>query len=371
MRKLLGVAFLGASLLGAACGPEIDLAERSAYTNGSNTITILAYDATTGVPLNDATVKFMAGVYELPVVKNGNANVVAQVPRGEHLATVEAPGYLPFVGQADAQDCDGPTNNGYEQCFYTYQAALYPATGVTENVVVKVFEQESGAPVTAGQVLARLDSTNDPASTQFPNPLPGNFTLRPNTVVGTLGADGTATFPKEQLILGASYDVVVYGARSATGAPLEPSFSGTSFAAGASLPVLTVYLQAPGDEPVALSTNTETAGGIDPTLIVKFPYAVEVCSQTASHDFQLVDTTNTAVKNMANPVTVALSTDGQQLTLTPNFTSVNLSSGTVSAQLTGVQVKVRGSSACVNLASVKVRDGVTVDTRITLAGGLL
>ncbi len=383
MKNALSVASL-ATLLGAAsCGPSINLEERPLFSNGSNTLTFLAFDAFTGAGIEDATLKITVGTYELAVTKkSGNAYIVAQVPFGTHLATFEAPGYVGFLGQPSA-DCSSTLTNPASQCFKTYQVALYPVKGVDSDVVVKTFEAESGAPVAGGTVVATLTAASNLIGTGFSNPLSGSLTLRPTTIVANIGEGGTATLPKDRLVLGGTYSIDVFGAKTAANLYLTPT-DNLSIVAGRSFPQLTVFMGPPSQAPVALSANNEKVVVI-PNLVVKFPYPVEVCSEATAHGWSVNPGTGLdgnadgvkATPATTSPVTVALTPDNGQITLTANFATTmsgastfQTADGLMEANFFGVRVKVKGSSSCTSLGSIRIRDGNFISTIVRMAAAV-
>jgi hypothetical protein len=382
MKNALSVASL-ATLLGAACGPSINLNERPLFSNGSNTLTFLAFDAFTGAGIEDATLKITVGTYELQVTKKtGNAYIISQVPFGTHLASFEAPGYVGFLGQPSG-DCNSTLTNPASQCFKTYQVALYPVKGVDSDVVVKSYEAETGIPVAGGTVVATLTGASNLIGTGFNNPLPGSLTLRPTTIIAAIGEGGFATLAKERLVLGGTYSIDIFGAKTAANAYLTPT-DNLSIVAGRSFPQLNVFLGPPAQSPVALSANNEKVV-VAPNLIVKFPFPVEICSEATAHGWSVQPGTGLdgnadgvkATPATTSPVTAALSGDGGQLTLTANFATTmsgastfQTADGLLEVSFFGVRLKVKGSSSCVGLGSVRVRDNNFVSTVVRMAAAV-
>ncbi len=381
MKSLLScLACLSLSLV-VGCGPAIQPSERPLFSNGSNTLTFLVYDAFTGAPVESATITLTAGTYELAVSKHtGNAYVVPQVPYGTHLATVEAAGYVGFLGQPSG-DCNNTLGGPSSQCFKTYQVALYPQKGVESDVQVKAYEQENGAAVSAGTVVATLTSASNLIGTSFSNPLPGALTLRPSTIIASIAAGGVATLPKDKMVLGGTYSVDIFGAKSASNVYLTPSENQT-FTAGKSYAQLTLFLGPPAQTPVALSSNNEKVS-VQPNLTVSFPFPVEICSDPTTHTWTVWNggadgngDTIKATPATMNPVSAVVGEDGK-LTVTANFattpggaTTFQPADGLLEVRFNNLQLRVRGSSTCTNLTSIRIRDGAAVSPIVRMAAAL-
>ncbi len=368
-------AVIGLSSLGTACGPDIELGDRPLFANGVNTVTYVSYDAITGAPIENATLKVDVGAHVLDAKTNGNSHVVGQLPYGTFPTAVSAPGYLSFAGQTQT-DCNGNLTSPTSQCFKTYQVALFPEGAVNEDVQVKVFDSTEGAPVTSGRVIATLTNAPTHVGTNFSNLLPGSFNTRPSTVVMSLGADGSAVLPKGSLVLGGTYSVDVFGGRNAKGAFLRPT-ENKMITVGVDLPQMVLFMGTPAVDPIALSANNEKPAVLD-ALVIKFPYPVEVCSDESSHGWYMVDYQGDlngngvmATPDASRPVTVT-TTDGA-LTVRANFAIVagvstfQPTDGRLVVMFSGISVKVQGASNCVPLTSVGLRSSSSLSTRLQMA----
>ncbi|MGQ0506672.1 MAG: hypothetical protein ACT4TC_15275 [Myxococcaceae bacterium] len=378
MTKLWRAATVAVALMLAGCGPTIDPNERPQFTRGSNTITFLVYDAVTGAGVENATVTFTVGTYDLPVSKHsGNAYIVAQVPQGTHLATFAADGYVAALGQPQGTS-NTTLSDPSSQTFITYQVVLYPIGGVNDDLVVKAFESDKGAPVASGRVVATLTTATSPVGITFPNPLPVTLTVKPSTVIAEIGEGGSATLAKDKMVLGGNYSIDLFGARNAAGAYLSP-VEDRPFVAGKDFPQLTIFMGPPTQTPVALNANNETVA-VYPNLQVNFPYPIELCSLTTAHTW--VKTAGidgnadgtTAAPAAMSPVTAAVSADGGRLTLTANFgtgtAQFQPADGLLEVRFDNIQVRVKGSATCTNLNVVKLRGGSNVSTGLRMAAAL-
>jgi len=377
MKKLYSLAL---AVLAVSCGPQIDLTERPLFRDGVNTVTFMLYNALTGEPINiasvatpTATVTMTMGSYSLPATPQEGTNilVVSQVPGGTHLTTVKADGFVDFQGQAsspcsyDIRNYTGPEG----ACFRTYQVALFPNGSVSQAVTVRAYESATGRAVASGTAVATL--TNAGALVGFTNPLPGTLTSRPNTIVRQLDANGSATFEAANLVLGGTYSVDVFNASNADGDVLTPEENET-FVAGESFNQLTLFMGPPSEWPVALSTSYENNTHSTPqtSFWVEFPYLVEVCSDRDDHfwgtqfGYGNADADANFVAAAPDPVGVGIGTTGNitRLTLTPAMSvPADPDDGHLDITIYNVAVRVVGSSTCVDLFSVDIRNGSGVN----------
>lgn len=378
MRKSWVRSLCAVALWASGCAPDVDLNHRPLFTNGTNTLTFLMYDAFTGAPITTATLVMNVGTYELkPAKVKDNAYIFSQVPLGTQLVSIHADGYLDFTGQPTA-DCGGQLSNPASQCFKTYEGVLYPTQAVSQDFAVKTFNSLDGSPVTHGTVVATLTGTSSLIPTSFPNPLPGTLTLRPTSVVVAIGEGGVATLPKAQLVLGASYSVDVFGAQDAEGRYLVPA-QNQLIVPGQSFSQLTLFVGAPAQTPVAVTVNNEVLGTVTPTLIVSFPYPVELCTPPTYWSWFLStggDGNGDGIKATPAPVKpVSAVVNGGTLTVTANFASAQGGASTFqpadglqSMSFNGVSVRVVGTNGCTPVSSMSLRGNAFVNSTIEMAG---
>lgn len=357
----------------AACGPAIELKDRPLFKNGNNSVTFMVYDGFTGAPITNATIKLLIGSYSLDAVQTEQTNsyTVNQAPSGDLLAQIDAPNYLSFLGTPSlyCSTYNNPPSDPTAQCITQYNVVLYPSAAVNQDVVLKVID-DKGNPVTTGTVVAtRYDSSS--FGVGLGNLLGGDYSTRPSTVTATVDSTGSATLPKAQLMLGAPYEITVYGAQSSQG-PLMASYA-ADFTAGVDFNEITIVLTPGAQSPIAQSVNNDPAlGNVQRgNLQVTFTFPVEICSDpgvvegfTVTYEANANGDGILATPAATTPVTVTPDTQGYNLTLTPNFEPGTLQTGAGGdgniriAFDNNLRVKPKGSSdaGCTYLFDVWVRD---------------
>lgn len=370
------MSLLLAALL-ASCATEIDQGERPQFWNGTNTLTILLFDGQTGAPVTTAEVKVQVGATALTAKVLDNAYTVAQIPFGSFPIFVKAPNYLDFVATGSFSSNSALNNANPQHQYLTYTALLFPTQTVEQDIVVKVFEGENGAALTTGQVVATIDTREGVASPipGLTQQLQGSFGYLPRTITAPITA-GVATLPKDQLVFGATYTLSVIGARDADGQYLSPVLEEESIQAGIGFQTAVVFVGPPAQRAIALSASNEDSEAMQATLVVRFPYPVELCSVASDHSW--VNRTNDGPmdpRDTDNDEAVTFPADENSVTATLGEGGTVLTVGYVaetedrgdslSLDFYGIEVRVVGSRTCTDLFDVELRDsGDEVSNRL-------
>jgi hypothetical protein len=250
---------------------------------------------------------------------------------------------------------------------------MYPEQGVPENFVVRVLENQNGAAVASGRAVAVLNST--------PDFLIGNPSAGLNNINGNYGLvrrvisidiqNGVATFPKEQLILGANYNLEFINLRNAAGQYLDPMTNNFGFTPGQDRPELVVFAPLPAVNPQVRTSNNERDNSFPSdlfvnNLVVTFPYPVELCSDIADADwFNFIgsnedgDLVVAAPPSTGQQVNISFNGDNTEMTLAPIFGSDNRANDpgdSLGVSFDDVYVRVRGSSSCTYIWDLRMRD---------------
>ncbi len=363
MKRIVASALFASALVLNACGTDVDLGDRPNYRYGNNNLTMFVFDSQSGGVLDNATVTVNVAGDNLASEFSGNAYVVNGIPNGLFPVTISAPGFLSVTGiQAfnNGTDVTSPTS---QPGFQTFTVGMYPVTAVAEDVIIKVYDSNTGAQILNGDVSAKLTPTGiDTPGGAGTSPFSGTVGFTPSVVRATL-TNGAATLPKASLVHGGTYTVTVSNARNPQSQYLQPST--TTFKAGTTFSQLVVFMGPPAVEPVALSANTENPGSL-PNLVVTFPYPVTVCS-----DQQTWGWTNTAGTSIAprtsSPVRATLGSGLTQLTVDYNIEGADNTAESLSVNFTGIRVAVSGGADCVALGDVSLRGTSSrVDTEIVV-----
>ena len=363
MKRLLASVLFASAFSITACGTDVELGDRPQYRFGTNNLTMFVFDAQTGGVLQGAVVTVQVGPETLTGEFAGNAYVVEGIPNGSFPVRIEAAGFLPVTGVQSFSGGGDVTNVNTQPTFATFTVAMFPVQSVSDDVVIKVYDGNTGTLITSGEVSAKLDlgaSIGALAGTGT-SPFSGSVGFTPSTINVTLSG-GTATLPRAQLVYGATYDITVTSARNAQNQYLAPQVV-NNFKAGSDFSQVVVFMGNPAVEPVALSVNNEN-GGTQSNLTVTFPYPVQLCNTAA--DWSWTNTAGTAINPATtNPVTATLGSGGTQLTLVYNINGADNTAVDLSVRFNNVEVRVAGGSTCETLGNVEIRDtGDTVDTEI-------
>lgn len=367
MKKLLAAVCV--AIAGLACGPAIELSDRPLFSNGTNTITYLVFDAFTGAEIQNASISLQLGAYTIEATQREgtNAYVAAQLPPGTHFTTVTAEGYLATVVQTPASS-SGTLGSPANQRFETFSVRLYPATSVSQSIVVRAFDATTGQPISSGRLVAQLTGASGVGPT-LQNELVGSITARPNVITSDFNAAGEATLAAESLVFGGRYSLDVFNTRNAAQVYLQ-TVTNYTLDVGDDLHLVTMFLSAPAESPRARFANNEDPAAVVQRLEVTFPFPVEVCSAAADHSWTGygldVDLDgNVATPAASNPVSTSVASN--VLTVTPNYaTPVDPQDGQWQVQFNGIRVRVVGASTCLPLQNVSLREGGWVSTLITI-----
>jgi hypothetical protein len=356
--KFAGMAAL--SLMVCACGTDVDLSKRPLFVNGVNTLTVYAYDGLTGSPLDATVLKVQVGPHTLAAdtlkdAASANVYTVSQIPTGTFPVIATREGYLDFIGTVTFNGSGNLTNPGTNITYLAKYLVMYPKQAVDQDVTVKVYDGNDGAPVQGGMLVASITQMNSTPMANIltdTNVLDGSFAMRPMSIKVDL-VNGAAVLPRADLVLGATYNLDVIAARNANGY-LQPK-EVTNFTVGTSLPLVTIFTGLPAGTPVALSaTNENDKAGT--TYSVTFPYPVEICTTSnASMSITTTPGTPPAIPVASSPsASAVMSGDGLVLTLSPLYTADPLT-GAFVVEFAGVMVRVKGAKDCVNLDTVQLR----------------
>lgn len=372
MRRL--ACFLGAFLvigLGVGCAGEEEV-DRPLFPNGVNTLTLFLYDASSGAGVTSATVEVWVGKHVVQAVREENVYTLAQIPGGTFPVFIQAPGYLRFIGNYNFTG-SGLLSNPTQRYYATAAALVYPTQTLGEDVEVRVYESDNGNAVVDGTLVATID----PAAglqgivNEVTPTLNGQLGLRPTTIVASLN-NGVAVLPKNDLVFGATYRIDVYGAKNAEGSFLQPAEI-TNFRAGRQFPKLVIFMGPPAVSPIAVWANNEDSSAQVPSLVVRFPYPVLVCSDAENHQWQNLSGDTNGNGAFAAPddpaVEVQLTEGDSTLTLSPKFVTQD-NQDDLRVRFLNVGLRVQGSdTTCYPLQNISLRDSGTVSRDITIRIG--
>ena len=364
MKRLLASVLFASAFAITSCGTDVELGDRPQYRFGTNNLTLFVFDAQTGGVLAGATVTVQVGDNTLTSEFAGNAYVVNGIPNGSFPVTISAEGFLPVTGVQSFNGGDDITDQYTQPSYQTFTVAMFPVLSVSDDVIVKVYDGNTGTLIASGEVSAKIDMTATIGSLAGAgtSPFSGTVGFTPSTINATITA-GTATLPRAQLVYGATYDITVTSARNAQNQYLTPKVV-DNFKAGTDFPQVVVFMGPPAVEPVALSANNEN-GGFQSNLTVTFPYPVALCPiGTMGWTNMSATAINPAP---TNPVTATLGSGGTQLTLVYNIDGADNTALDLSVRFNNVGVKVSGGATCEDLGDVSLRGTATeVNTTINV-----
>lgn len=369
-------------LLGAACSTDLDDVTADFFTTGVNTLRVEIYDGLTGVPVEGATLTIQVGPRLITAEAQGNEYLAERLPGGTFTVSVNANGFLDFLGSVSLS---GGTPTSNFRNFFNRTLFVYPEGQAPNDLTVRVFENDAETPVSGARVFAGFNQNATPTNqTSFQVISPSSNTVG-TTLTADTDANGTATFAAASLILGANYDIEVFGAVTSDGRFL--SSETTSFEVGDDFPTILLFLDEPAETPVALSASNDEGGPeFQNELVVRFPYAVEVCSNPDDHNgaingnstapYDAADDDGDTTFNSLNddmPVTVTPSEENTVLTFTFNLdgqddlnqTDLDGNNDSLNINFLGFEISPVGSRTCTALTSVPVRQtGRNLDTDI-------
>jgi hypothetical protein len=367
MERMISLAVV-AALGSAGCSTSIDRTNVPLYDNGVHVFEAQVVNALTAERIEDATISLLLGKYTLDAIFENGQHTIYNIPYGTFRIDATAQGYNHFQARKSftAASPSASLSRGDSLVFYYNNLVMYPEGIVPQGVTVTVYDGSTGATISNATVVATLVGVG--AAVPITDVLAPNVGLTPDTLVTTSGSNGEATFAPEDLVLGGTYAINVFGALDAQGVFLVPS-SNLSVTVGQTFQQLPAFLSRPFQVPVALGANNEdfVNGGTNPNLVVTFPYAIELCSTPSSHTWFNstpfpADTNGNgtvATPPATNQVTATLSNGEATLTL-----AYNLQAGTddpgdnLYVTFSGVQVKPKGAAAtsCTSLSLVSLRN---------------
>lgn len=354
--------------------------DRPLFDNGVNVFEAQVIDGQTGAPIPGATVSVQVGRHELAAESVDGFFTVYGIPYGTFRVLASAEGYGRFVAMKSFTNSSifASLIDRDPLVYYFNNIVMYPTGDVPADVTIAVYDGADGTPVVDATVAASLDSLS--TLVNITDVLAPRVGLLPTTLLATTDASGRATFTVDSLIMGAVYSIDVFGALDANGVYLVPATNRT-VRIGYDVQEVAVFLSRPFLTPVALLVNNEDPG-LNNSLIVTFPYAIEICSDPAAHDWNnstsghppnFLDDTDfdgiVTTPASSNPVAATLDTNGTVLTLDFSTETDDAGDG-LWVRFTGVRVKPRGASdgSCTSLSSVSLRDtggfGASVNTEI-------
>ncbi|MCK5688712.1 hypothetical protein KAI87_05540 [Myxococcota bacterium] len=361
-------------LFASGCSTEVDMTDVPLFDNGTNVFEAQVINGQTGERVDDATIQIQIGHHILKAEVNDGFYTIYGIPAGTFIVTVTVAGYTNF--RALLRFNQGGTLSGGSALAYLFKnIVMYPVGVVPGDITVRLFDGADGAPVVDAIVVASLTGfTNYVTADEV---LTNNADLLPSTVPTTSDAEGLATLASTDLIMGGAYSIDVFGALDANGVFMVPAVN-QIVTVGTNLQELVIFLDRPSLDPVALMVNNED-DAILSTLVVTFPYAVELCTQSDDHDWSNV--TNNKAPYWSNdsdgdgngttvaaddPVTVTLSEN--DTILTAEFVANENDAGDeLWVEFSGIEVKPMGSSdgGCVELEDIEIRNtGSNIDTQI-------
>ncbi|HSI05976.1 MAG TPA: hypothetical protein VLC93_15935, partial [Myxococcota bacterium] len=349
-----------------SCGTDVELGDRPQYRFGTNNLTLFVFDAQSGGVLDGVTVTVQVGENTLTGEFAGNAYIVTGIPNGSFPVTISAEGFLPVTGVQNFNGGDDITSEWTEPSFQTFTVAMFPVLSVSDDVVVKVYDGNTGTLISSGEVSTKIDLTATIGSLAGAgtSPFSGTVGFTPSTINITI-TGGTATLPRAQLVYGATYDITVTSARNAQNQYLTPKVV-DNFKAGTDFPQVVVFMGPPAIEPVALSANNEN-GGTQSNLTVTFPYPVVLCALASPMTWVNTVPAGTIAPATVNPVTATLGSGGTQLTLVYNIQGADDTAQDLRVRFDNVGVRVSGGATCENLNAVSLRGTATnVNTNINV-----
>ncbi|MEZ4270538.1 MAG: hypothetical protein R3C68_03605 [Myxococcota bacterium] len=368
---LAGVLF---GLACISCGSGLDLNSRPFFDNGVNVIQINLIDGLTGEAITaEASVTVQVGQHSLAASRDsvdGSRYTVLGIPRGTFPIVITVPNYLSFE-RLHTFNGTGSLAGGTPRTYVFGNVVMFPMGAVNNDIFVRVFDIDDGAPIVGAQVNATIDfgsTIDDIVGDEVSDVLAPTSGLRPSTITVSTDSSGNATLPAASLIFGATYDINVYNARNAAGAYLVKQENMT-VEVGQDLNEVVFFMGLPSGTAEAVSANNEN-DEVVANLQVTFPYPVAVCSDPASHSWTNFagDTDADTVLTTPHPDTpvVTSTTNGGRTLVIDYATDVNDPDDELEVRFNNIRVKIINSSTCTRLEDIEIRGGSDVDNFITV-----
>lgn len=259
------------------CGTDTDISDRPLFPDGFIVFQAVVLNGLDGsaVPEADVNLRIQIGRHTLQSEVSNGIHVIYGVPDNTAVFVLaDAPGLAPFVAKLTIDGTGSIENGDFD--FRFFNVLMYPVGTAPGDLTVTVFSGDGGTPVQGATVVATQDQ--QPVFVPVDTPLFPGVGVLPSSVIQTTDASGRAVFPGADLVLGARYSIDVFGA-IVDGVFLVPS-QNQSITIGSSVPEIVVFLNRPLLTPVAITSNNED-GAIHNNLVVRFPYAIELCTPTS------------------------------------------------------------------------------------------
>jgi hypothetical protein len=368
VKHLVAAAVVALSVLAInACGTDVDLGSRPAYTTGSNTLTLFVYDGQSGAAIEDAKVTVQIGAAVEQAAVTNNTYTITGIPGGTFPVTVARDGYLTFTSATTFAAGTSITSPSTVPGTNVFSVGMFPVQSVTTDITIKVYDQSTGAPINNGEIVAILDSTKTiagnagvGATVGGVKPLAGSIGFLPSSVTASI-TSGTATLPHDKLVFGATYTLFVVSATNAAGQFVSGPASLTAVAGQTSGNQLVIFASGPNVTPVALSANNEDSHVSTPSLDVTFPYPVVTCSDHSTWSWSNITGGATTEKAPTTGDKVQITFPSTTvMRIAPIIDPAFVTSGDViSVTFSSISVKVSGSATCTPLTSVSIRGSAT------------
>lgn len=357
-------ASLMAIAMAVGCGTDVDLGERPQFNDGTNALTVLAYNAVTGAAIDGASMTMTIGDIDIAATRKGNAYTFTNVPTGDFLVVASAAGFFDFHGVTDSTKMTGGTLA--EPARITQTLALYPLTPTTSDLTIKVFDSSKGLAVVGGRVVVTQGlPTGLKFSTTLTDQLTGSHGYHPQVQVFDL-ADGVAVMEKAKLVYGAEYSIQVVDAQNTKGEAL--SHTAVTYKVESDFPQVTVLMDAITTKPIIMSHSLEGDGKEKAAVDMKinFDRPVSLCNLATQHDYHTITSSNTTdVVATEDDTTFTVSADGLSLQLKPKYGTVDTAADfKVKFIIANIKVTPQGVDNCQALSALCFRDTKDACTKL-------
>ncbi|MEK7703557.1 MAG: hypothetical protein AAB426_01250 [Myxococcota bacterium] len=356
MKRKTEALLFAVGLATAACSTDTDLSDRPLF-NGNSVLTLRLVDAVDGTTLS-GDVTLTVGVHTLTADAQGNGYyVIDHIPSGTFPIMATAAGHRAF---ANTITLNGGLN------YTSRNLIMFPTANVSTPINVTVYDTD-GAPLAGATVVAQL--TGAAGVIEATNDLYPDTGLVPSALRATSGTNGVATITATDLFYGGTYTVNVFNAVDGDGNYLVVPGT-TDITVGDDLMDIAYYMALPPTTITARLVNNED-GGHYPTLVVTFPYAMELCTDAADATWSNTTSSHgayqdnnggtpiTAAPADTNPVTPTFSANNTVLTLAyVAGTGDNADDTGDSLYVTfdDISVAPLGSSTCTALDNIEIRN---------------